>query len=211
MATVAAKAPPRRRGGRRLLILFLILIVAVVGVVVWLNVAASAQVNASATLTVYQPAASTSSNGSDFLTATTGAVVHAGASVKTDTKGRAAITLPDGTLTRLASDTTLKLDSAHFTKTGNLHDVTLSQQIGRTFTNVQHLATGATFNVKGKSATASVRGTKFEVLITADGKMTVKLFEGTLDFIGKNTVHLKAGQQATADANGNIGDPTPIV
>jgi len=191
--------------------LLLILILIVGGVLVWLNRAASAQVNASATLTVYQPAASTSRNGADFADVSTGAVVHAGDSVKTDTKGRAAITLPDGTLTRLASDTTLKLDSAHFTKTGNLHDVTLSQQIGRTFTNVQRLATGATFNVKGKSATASVRGTKFEVLITADGKMTVKLFEGTLDFIGKNTVHLKAGQQATADANGNIGDPTPIV
>jgi len=191
--------------------LLLILVLIVGGVLVWLNRAASAQVNASATLTVYQPAASTSRNGADFADVSTGAVVHAGDSVKTDTKGRAAITLPDGTLTRLASDTTLKLDSAHFTKTGNLHDVTLSQQIGRTFTNVQRLATGATFNVKGKSATASVRGTKFEVLITADGKMTVKLFEGTLDFIGKNTVHLKAGQQATADANGNIGDPTPIV
>ena len=210
MATVAAK-PPKRRGGRRFLLLLLILILIVGGVLVWLNRAASAQVNASATLTVYQPAASTSRNGADFADVSTGAVVHAGDSVKTDTKGRAAITLPDGTLTRLASDTTLKLDSAHFTKTGNLHDVTLSQQIGRTFTNVQRLATGATFNVKGKSATASVRGTKFEVLITADGKMTVKLFEGTLDFIGKNTVHLKAGQQATADANGNIGDPTPIV
>ncbi|TMG47240.1 MAG: FecR domain-containing protein [Chloroflexi bacterium] len=210
MATVAAR-PPKRRGGRRFLLLLLILVLIVGGVLVWLNRAASAQVNASATLTVYQPAASTSRNGADFADVSTGAVVHAGDSVKTDTKGRAAITLPDGTLTRLASDTTLKLDSAHFTKTGNLHDVTLSQQIGRTFTNVQHLATGATFNVKGKSATASVRGTKFEVLITADGKMTVKLFEGTLDFIGKNTVHLKAGQQATADANGNIGDPTPIV
>jgi len=191
--------------------LLLILVLIVGGVLVWLNRAASAQVNASATLTVYQPAASTSRNGADFADVSTGAVVHAWDSVKTDTKGRAAITLPDGTLTRLASDTTLKLDSAHFTKTGNLHDVTLSQQIGRTFTDVQRLATGATFNVKGKSATASVRGTKFEVLITADGKMTVKLFEGTLDFIGKNTVHLKAGQQATADANGNIGDPTPIV
>ena len=210
MATVAAR-PPKRRGGRRFLLLLLILILIVGGVLVWLNRAASAQVNASATLTVYQPAAYTSRNGADFADVSTGAVVHAGDSVKTDTKGRAAITLPDGTLTRLASDTTLKLDSAHFTKTGNLHDVTLSQQIGRTFTNVQRLATGATFNVKGKSATASVRGTKFEVLITADGKMTVKLFEGTLDFIGKNTVHLKAGQQATADANGNIGDPTPIV
>ena len=122
-----------------------------VGVVVWLNVAAQAQVNASATLTVYQPAASVSHNGTDFATATTGAVVRAGDSVKTDTKGRAAMTLPDGTLTRLASDTTIKLDSAHFTKSGNLHDVTLTQQIGRTFTNVQHLVTGATFNVKGQS------------------------------------------------------------
>ena len=209
MATVAAR-PPKRRGGRRFLLLLLILILIVGGVLVWLNRAASAQVNASATLTVYQPAASTSRNGADFADVSTGAVVHAGDSVKTDTKGRAAITLPDGTLTRLASDTTLKLDSAHFTKTGNLHDVTLSQQIGRTFTNVQHLATGATFNLKGQAATASVRGTKFEVLITSDAKMTVKLFEGTLDFIGKNTVHLKAGQQATADANGNISDPIPI-
>src|SRR5438067_10889376 len=212
MATVAAKAPPRRRGGRRLLILFLILIVAVVGVVVWLNVAASAQVNASATLTVYQPAASTSSNGSDFLTATTGAVVHAGASVKTDAKGRAAITLPDGTLTRLASDTTLKFDSAHFTKSGSLHDVTLSQKIGRTFTNVQHLASGATFDVNGASATASVRGTKFEIYILADGTMTVKVFVGTVRLHNATaSVQINAGQQATANPNGTISQPTPIV
>jgi len=212
MATVAAKAPPRRRGGRRLLILFLILIVAVVGVVVWLNVAASAQVNASATLTVYQPAASTSSNGSDFLTATTGAVVHAGASVKTDAKGRAAITLPDGTLTRLASDTTLKFDSAHFTKSGSLHDVTLSQKIGRTFTNVQHLASGATFDVNGASATASVRGTKFEIYILADGTMTVKVFVGTVRLHNATaSVQINAGQQATANPNGTISQPIPIV
>ena len=143
MASVAARAP-RRRGGRRIIIALVVLVLIVVGVVVWLNVAAQAQVNASATLTVYQPAASVSHNGTDFATATTGAVVRAGDSVKTDTKGRAAMTLPDGTLTRLASDTTIKLDSAHFTKSGNLHDVTLTQQIGRTFTNVQHLVTGAT-------------------------------------------------------------------
>src|SRR5438552_6503755 len=212
MATVAAKAPPRRRGGRRLLILFLILIVAVVGVVVWLNVAASAQVNASATLTVYQPAASTSSNGSDFLTATAGAVVHAGASVKTDAKGRAAITLPDGTLTRLASDTTLKFDSAHFTESGSLHDVTLSQKIGRTFTNVQHLASGATFDVNGASATASVRGTKFEIYILADGTMTVKVFVGTVRLHNATaSVQINAGQQATANPNGTISQPIPIV
>src|SRR5256885_14031673 len=156
MASVAA-TPKRRRGGRRIIVALVILVLIVVGIVVWLNVAAQAQVNASGTLTVYQAATSVSHNGTDFASALTGSVVQPGDSVKTDTKGRAAITLPDGTLTRLASATTIKLDAAHFTKSGNLHDVTLTQQIGRTFTNVQHLVTGATFNVKGKSATARDR------------------------------------------------------
>src|SRR5207245_205212 len=202
MATVAAKTPPQRRGGHRLLIAFLILVLIVVGIVVWLNMAASAQVNAAATLTVYQPTVATSHNGADFLAAKTGAVIQAGDSVQTDTKGRASITLPDGTLMRLASDTTIRLDSAHFSKAGNLHDVTLSQKVGRTLTNVQHLASGATFDVKGNSATASVRGTKFEIYILRDGTMTVKVFVGTV-FLhnASGSVQINAGQQATANPN----------
>jgi len=212
MATVAAKPAPKRRGGRRLLIAFVFLILIVVGVVVWLNVSASAQVNAAASLTVYQPAASTSHNGTDFVAANTGAVAQAGDSVRTDTKGRASIALPDGTLTRLASDTTIKLDSAHFSKAGNLHDVTFSQKVGRTFTNVQHLASGATFDVKGNSATASVRGTKFEIYILPDGTMTVKVFVGTVILHNASaSVTINAGQQATANPNGTITAPIAIV
>jgi len=212
MATVAAKTPPQRRGGRRLLIAFLILLLIVVGIVVWLNMAASAQVNATATLTVYQPTVATSRNGVDFLAAKTGAVIQAGDSVQTDTKGRASITLPDGTLMRLASDTTIRLDSAHFSKAGNLHDVTLSQKVGRTLTNVQHLASGATFDVKGNSATASVRGTKFEIYILPDGTMTVKVFVGTVILHNASgSVTINAGQQATANPNGTIGPAGPIV
>src|SRR3989454_2641111 len=212
MATVAAKTPPKRRGGRRLLIVFVILVLIVVGVVVWLNVAASAQVNASATLTVYQPAASTSHTGTDFVAATTGAVIRAGDSVQTDTKGRAAISLPDGTLTRLASDATIRLDSAHFTKTGNLHDVTLSQKVGRTFTNVQHLASGATFDVKGNSAFFFNDTATTEIYTLADGTMTVKVFVGTV-FLhnASGSVQINAGQQATANPNGTITQPIAIV
>jgi len=188
-----------------------ILVLVVVGVVVWLNIAAQAAVNASGTLTVYQPVASVKhGSGGTFAAASTGTTVQPGDSVQTDVKGRASLTLPDGTITRLASQTTITLDSAHFSKSGNLHDVKLLQQVGRTFTNVQHLISGATFQVAGQSATATVRGTKFEVYITPDGKMTVKLFEGQLDFDGKNHVHLVAGQQATADAQGNIGAPIQI-
>ena len=213
MAQIAApKAPPqRRRGGFRLMILLGLLVLLIAGGVVYLNVAAQAAVSATGALTVYQDTASIARGGGSGAAARTGAVVQAGDTVQTDTKGLAAITLPDGTVTRLATNTTITLNSAHFNKNGNLRDVSFTQGLGRTFTNVQHLVSGATFDVHGKSATASVRGTKFEVYIKSDGSMTVKLFQGTLDFVGKNTVHLVAPSQATADANGNVGPAGPIL
>jgi hypothetical protein len=194
-----------------MLILLVVLILIVGGGIFWLNSTAQAAVNVSATLTVYQPTASIARGSSGaFAAATSGTQVQAGDSVQTDTKGRASIQLPDGTLTRLASGTQMTLDAAHFSKSGTLHDAKITEKIGRTLTSVQHLVSGATFKVAGQSAVASVRGTKFEVYIKADGTMIVKLFEGELDFDGKNHVHLVAGQQATANPQGNIGPAGPI-
>jgi hypothetical protein len=187
-----------------------ILVALVAGGIFWLNQSAQAAVNVSATLTVYQPVASLEHGNGAYVPALTGAQVQAGDSVKTDTKGRASIELPDGTLTRLASDTDLTLDAAHFAKSGTLHDAKITERVGRTLTSVQHLVAGATFQVAGQSAVASVRGTRFEVYVKPDGTMVVKLFDGELDFDGKNHVHLHAGQQATADPLGNIGPAGPI-
>jgi hypothetical protein len=41
--------------------------------------------------------------------------------------------------------------------------------------------------------------------------MIVKLFEGHLDLDGKNHITLNAGQQATVDVSGNVGQPGPIL
>jgi FecR-like protein len=210
MSAVVARTPPKRRRGLRLLIVLAVIVLIVGGALFWLNSAAQASVNAAATLTVFRPAVSVARGSGAYAPAATGATVQPGDSVKTDDKGRAAIQLPDGTLTRLASGTELTVSSAHFTKGGQLHDVKLLQKIGRTLSNVQHLVSGASFQVAGQSATASVRGTRFEVIVNKDGSMVVKLFEGQLDFDGKNHVHLVAPQQATADPQGNIGPPGPI-
>lgn len=212
MANVAAKIPPKRRGGRRVLVVVIVLVVIVAAVLVWLNIAAQAAVSVTGTLTVYQPAASIAHAAStDFVTAKTGDLVQAHDTVKTDTKGRAGITLPDGTLTRLASDTTITLDAAHFTKGGNLHDVSFTQQVGRTFTNLQHLVSGATFDLAGAHATATVRGTKFEVYIKSDGTMIVKVFAGTVVLHNSTgSVTITAGMQATANPDGSLTQPIPI-
>src|ERR1700720_1381876 len=206
MSAVAARTPARGRGGRRLLIVLVLVIALIGGGIFWLNTSAQAAVNVSGTLTVYQPTASIARGAGAFATATTGAQVQAGDSVSTDTKGRASLQLPDGTLTRMAGDTEIRLDAAHFTKSGTLNDAQFTQKIGRTLTSVQPLVSGATFKVAGQSAVASVRGTKFEVYIKADGTMIVKLFDGFLDITSTNgtSVHLVAGQQATVDPLGNI-------
>lgn len=210
MSALAARTPPRRRGVPRLLIVLVLLILIVGGALFWLNLVAQAAVNVSATLVVYRPTASVARGGAAYSPSSTGTQVAAGDSIKTDTKGRSSIELPDGSLMRLAGDTEITLSAAHFGKSGTLHDAKITQKIGRTLTTVQHLISGATFQVAGQSAVASVRGTKFEVYVKADGTMIVKLFDGQLDFDGKNHVHLVAGQQATADPDGNIGPAGPI-
>src|SRR6202049_5370068 len=102
MSSVAARTPARGRGGRRVLIVLVLVILLVGGGIFWLNRSAQAAVSVSATLTVYQPIASLERSGSGaFKTASSGAMVQAGDSVSTDTKGRASIQLPDGTLTRV--------------------------------------------------------------------------------------------------------------
>jgi ferric-dicitrate binding protein FerR (iron transport regulator) len=211
MQVSAARTAPRRRGGYRLIIILLVVLLIAGALLFWLNSAASAAINAAATLTVFQPTTSVAHGTGAFVTSKTGTVVQPGDSVKTDAKGRAAIQLPDGTLMRIAGGTEIALTSAHFAKTGNLQDVSILQKIGRTFTTVQHLATGAVFKVGGQSAVASVRGTKFEVLVNPDNSMVVKLFEGKLSLDGKNHIDLIAGQQASVDANGNVGPAVAIV
>ena len=207
----AVAVAPKRRRGLPWIVALLIIVLLVAFAAFWINTAASAATNAVATLTVYLPTTSVAHNGGEYAAASSGQIVQPGDGVKTDAKGRAAIQLPDGTLTRLASNTEFVLTSAHFAKDGSLHDASLSQKIGRTFTNVQRLVSGASFKVSGQSATATVRGTKFEVYIKSDGSMVVKLFEGELDFDGKNHVHLSAPQQATADPAGNVGPAGPIL
>src|ERR1700704_5517558 len=139
MPAVAAKPVPKRRGGLRWIVALLLVMLLVAAGAFWLNVSASASTSAVATLTIYLPTTSVAHSGGGYDTAASGVTVIPGDSVKTDAKGRAAIQLPDGTLTRLASDTEFTLTSAHFAKNGHLQDASIAQKIGRTFTNVQHL------------------------------------------------------------------------
>jgi FecR protein len=130
--------------------------------------------------------------------------------VRTGHTGLATIQFPDGSITRLASDTTVTIQAAQLNSSGTLKSASLLQKIGRTFSTVQKLAGGATYQVGGHSVSAEVRGTQFEVLVRSDGTNQFKVFDGKVQISGRTTVTLNAGQQIDVDANGNLGPPQAI-
>lgn len=212
MAARTPAAPKRRgRGGLRILIALVVVVVLVVAGIVALGVIASADTTVGAVLTTFVPDASVAHSGGAFSSAASGTFVQPGDSIKTDASGRAQIQFPDGTITRLASNTEISITSSHFAKDGHVHDISVTDKLGRTLNSVQKLVSGASFKVIGNTTTASVRGTLFEVLVNGDGTVVIKLFIGGLDVDGKSGhVHLTEGQQVTVDANGTIGQPGPI-
>ena len=213
MAARTPVAPKRRgRGGLRILIALVVVVLLVVAGIVTLGIVASAATSVGAVLTTFVPTASVAHAGGGYAAAQSGALVQPGDSVKTDATGRAQIEFPDGSITRLANNTEINVSSSHFSKDGHVHDISITDKLGRTLNSVQHLVSGASFQVVGNTTTASVRGTLFEVLVNADGSVVIKLFVGGLDVNGKSGhVHLTEGQQVIIDPSGNIGQPGPIV
>ena len=208
-------APPpakRRRGGCLGCLIPIVVIVLIIGGLFYFLVAsAAAAVSVPAQLVVVN-AATTLTHGGSTQPARSGNLVHGGDQVATDTSGRSLIQFQDGSITRLGPGTKLTLNTAEFDKQGQLHNVSMTQQAGRTLSTVQKLiGANAKFNVAGHSATASVRGTKFEVIQNADGSVRLKTFVGTVNLAGAGgNVNVQAGQQADASPAGVVSKPVPI-
>ena len=204
-----AAAPPkaRRSGcfgcslgcGGCLLVLVLIAVLIGGGGWYFLVAQASAGITAPASLVVINQPITVDGNPG-----TPGQSLNAGNSVSTGEGGHGAIDFPDGSYMRLAPSTTLTINNVQLQKNGNLQTIALAQKVGRTFTNVQHLANGASFSVSGHSVTAAVRGTQFEILVRPDHTNRIWVFVGQVKVTGKTSVTMTAGQEMDIDADGNL-------
>jgi hypothetical protein len=140
-----------------------------------------------------------------------GEMLNPGDTVHTGAGGHAAIQFPDGSFTRMSPDTTVTLTAAQLQKDGTLQSASVNQKIGRTFSSVQHLASGASFKVGGHSVSAQVRGTEFEVLVRSNNTNLIKVFDGTVTVSGGGaSVTLTSGQEIDADANGKLSPKRAI-
>ena len=124
---------------------------------------------------------------------------------------KAALTFPDGSVTRLDSGTEVLVKAVDKNADGTT-TVSLSQSVGKTWSSVKKLVGLAKFNVSGpNNATAEVRGTEFAVIIVVqpDGSKVVHLdvYSGAVDASSQQTTVSLAGGQGTIIGPGAA--PTP--
>lgn len=210
-ATQSAATPPKtgRSGcfgcslGCGGCLLVLVLIALLIGGAGWyfFVVQASAAISAPASLVIINQPITVDGNPG-----TPGQSLNAGDTVSTGAGGHGAIDFPDGSYMRLAPGSAVQINSVKLQKNGNLQTIALAQQVGRTFTNVQHLANGANFTVSGHGVTAAVRGTQFEILVRSDHSNRIWVFVGRVAVTGKTSVTMTAGQELDIDANGNLSN-----
>jgi hypothetical protein len=160
----------------------------------------------AAILTVISGDVLTRFAGNDFSSATDGAVLFVGSTVRTSADARAVITLFEGSTVELEPASDMTIEEAT-TRSGSTI-VQLAQSLGRSWHVVTHLTTAdSRYEVRTPAATASVRGTAFEVAVD-DGltgpTTTVTTTEGrvaTADAAATSEVLVTPDQTTTVRAN----------
>ena len=167
---------------------------------------AHSQLQAAAVLTMISGDVQTRFGGSGFASASDGAVLYVGSTVRTSADARAVITLFEGSTVELEPASDITIEEATTRSSSTI--VQLAQSVGRSWHVVTHLTTAdSRYEVRTPAATASVRGTAFEVAVD-DGlsgpTTTVTTTEGrvaTADAAGSSEVLVTTDQTTTVRAN----------
>jgi hypothetical protein len=167
---------------------------------------AHSALHTAAVLTVISGDVQTRFGASGFASATDGAVLYVGSTVRTSSDARAVITLFEGSTIELEPASDIMIEEATTRSSSTI--VQLVQSVGRSWHVVTHLTTAdSRYEVRTPAATASVRGTAFEVAVD-DGltgpSTTVTTTEGrvaTADAAGSSEVLVTADQITTVRAN----------
>jgi len=165
-------------------------------------------------LTVFVGAAEVAHGAAAAEPARSGDMLGDGDSITTSADGKASLTYPDGSVTRLDSSTSVVV---HVTQSGASLRTQLVQKAGLTWNSVEHLLGGSTFQVSGpNSTTAEVRGTRFGFYVEHDATGTpviwIDVYDGTVGVKGAvgGEVLATAGQRVTVRTQAAPTQPVPI-
>lgn len=161
--------------------------------------AVHSQLRAAAVLTVISGDVLMRFGAGEFSSAADGAVLYVGSTVRTSSDARAVITLFEGSTVELEPSSDISIEEATMRSGSTI--VQLAQSLGRSWHVVTHLTTAdSRYEVRTPSATASVRGTAFEVAVASgvDGPTTtVTTTEGLVATTAASSEVLVSADQTT--------------
>jgi len=197
-----------------LAIVFLLLLGAIAAYVVTRPTAVA---SGTATLTIFRGAVSLQPAGNAAAhSGVTGELLGQGEKVSTAADTWAAINFPDGSISRMDSNSQITITKLTQASAGGWN-VQLGQAVGKTWNRVAQLVGSSSFTVAGPNQTnAEVRGTDFEVLVILrpDGGYDVRVnnFGGAVDVVvGTNRTSLGPNQSSTVSPGATSGTtPGPI-
>src|SRR5687768_2615895 len=160
----------------------------------------------TSTLTVIAGSVESSAGGVEWAAAADGMVIAAGTHVRTSSDARAVLTFFDGSLLTLESGTTVAVRELHG---GDGVVITLFQTVGRTWSSVHRAATGTRYEIGTPTATAAVRGTGFETIVTSAGTTTVATSDGIVAVSAAGSTVLVTETQQT-DVQPGSAPTTPV-
>ena len=138
-------------------IVLLVLVAAAVLTGYFLTHPKAAAASGTASLTVFTGETRVEKAGTTgFTLAKTGQQLSSGDQVRTEADTKAAITFPDGSVTRLDSNTQLTVKVLARATNGGV-TVDLEQTAGKTWNNVKQLAGGGSFKVHGPNSTTATK------------------------------------------------------
>src|SRR5579859_881794 len=165
-------------------------------------------------LTIFVGTANLQRGAAPAAPARSGDLLGDGDAVTTGADGKASLTYPDGSVTRLDSSTSVVV---HVTQSGASLRTQLVQKAGLTWNSVKHLLGGSTFEVSGpNSSTAEVRGTRFGFYVEHDAEgapvIWIDVYDGTVGVKGAvgREILATAGQRVTVRTQAAPTQPVPI-
>jgi hypothetical protein len=166
------------------------------------------------TLTIFTGTATIlRSGGTAAVAARSSDGLASGDTLATGSSGKAAIGYPDGSMTRLDSNTTITVTTG---RQGGAVRTSLQQSAGRTWNKIQPAAGAATLKFSGpNSASTEVRGAVFGFYIehdTTGAPVTwIDAWSGSVPVTGtRGSVLVAAGQRVTVRAKTPPTVPVPI-
>ncbi|HXN90817.1 MAG TPA: FecR family protein [Candidatus Sulfotelmatobacter sp.] len=185
-----------------------------IGYVGLVAVSLIALVVASANLTVFLGQVHVQRTGSAAAgLGHSGDQLQSGDVVKTAHDTKAAVGYPDGSLSRLDSDSTMQVKSIK--GSNGVWNYQLLQSNGKVWSRVVALSRGSSFEIDApNSTTVEVRGTEFEIIVDSSSGPTVtrvNSWRGAVTVAAQgSTVTVTGGQSSTVRAGSAPTDPAPI-